>query len=340
MVNYREAGVDIDAADDAKTRIAGLARGTFNASVLTQIGSFGGMFRPDFSAYRDPVLVSSTDGVGTKIQVARALGVHDTIGYDLVAHCVNDILVQGAVPLFFLDYIAAGKLDPVRVEQIVSGLARACSEFGCPLVGGETAEMPGTYAEDDYDLAGFIVGVVDRDRALTGEHVRPGDQLIGLPSTGLHTNGYSLARRVLFEVLGHAPTAELPELGGSVGAALLASHRSYLKAFEPLIERRLVRALAHITGGGLPGNLPRVLPQGLGARIRRASWEVPALFRLIERGGDVAQDEMYRTFNMGVGMVAVVAPESLHAVEHSLERRGEVSWLIGSVVEGNGVVFE
>jgi phosphoribosylformylglycinamidine cyclo-ligase len=338
-MDYRDAGIDISAADEAKDRIKTLAKGTFNASVLSEIGSFGGLFRPDFSRYKEPVLVSSTDGVGTKIQVARLAGVHDTVGYDLVAHCVDDILVQGAVPLFFLDYIALGKMDPLRVEQIVAGFARGCSEFGCPLIGGETAEMPGTYAADDYDLAGFIVGVVDRERALP-QPAREGDVLLGLPSAGLHTNGYTLARKVYFDVLGHGVETHLPELGTTVGKALLAPHRSYLAALEPLLERRKIRALAHITGGGFQGNIPRVLPAGLGVKIRRGAWEIPSLFRLIQAGGRVSDDEMFRTFNMGVGMIVVVAPEDLHEVEHSLERRGETSFVIGSVVAGSGVAFE
>jgi phosphoribosylformylglycinamidine cyclo-ligase len=338
-MDYREAGVDISAADAAKARIKGLARATFNASVLTEIGSFGGMFRPDLSRYREPVLVASTDGVGTKIKVAILAGVHDTVGYDLVAHCVDDILVQGAVPLFFLDYVALGRMDPVKVEQIVAGFARACAEFGCPLIGGETAEMPGTYAEDDYDLAGFIVGVVEKEKALP-RGVREGDVLLGLPSAGLHTNGYSLARKVLLEALGHRVDTHLPELGTTVGRALLAPHRSYLAALEPLLERDKVRALAHITGGGFPGNIPRVLPEGLGARLRRGSWEVPPLFRLIQAGGGVSDEEMERTFNLGVGMIVVVSPSDLHEVEHSLERRGETSFVIGSVVAGAGVSWE
>jgi phosphoribosylformylglycinamidine cyclo-ligase len=339
-MDYREAGVDISAADEAKARIKALARGTFNPGVLSEIGSFGGMFRPDLGSYREPVLVASTDGVGTKIQVARAMDVHDTVGYDLVAHCVNDILVQGATPLFFLDYIALGTMDPVRVEQIVSGFARGCSEFGCPLLGGETAEMPGTYAPGDYDLAGFIVGIVERERALTGQAVREGDVLLGLPSSGLHTNGYSLARKALFEGAGLGVDSHLPELGTTVGQALLSPHRGYLGALEPLLERRKVRALVHITGGGFPGNVPRVLPAGLGARIRTSSWPVPPLFRLIQAGGKVPDAEMYRTFNMGVGMIVVVGPGDLHEVEHSLERRGETSYVVGHVERGSGVVLE
>ncbi len=338
-MDYREAGVDISAADDAKERIKALAKGTFNAAVLSEIGSFGGMFRPDFARYEEPVLVASTDGVGTKIRVAAMAGIHDTVGYDLVAHCVNDILVQGAVPLFFLDYIALGRMDPTKVASIVAGFSRACSEFGCPLIGGETAEMPGTYAADDYDLAGFIVGVVDRSRAIP-RGVSEGDVLIGLPSAGLHTNGYSLARKVLFETLGHRVDTHLPELGTTVGSALLAPHRAYLAALEPLIERRKIHALIHITGGGFPGNIPRVLPEGLGVRIRRSSWRVPPLFQLIQSGGRIPDDEMFRTFNMGVGMIVVVSPDDLHDVEHSLERRGETSFVMGNVVAGGGVLVE
>jgi phosphoribosylformylglycinamidine cyclo-ligase len=262
------------------------------------------------------------------------------VGQDIVNHCVNDILVQGAVPLFFLDYLALGRMDAARVEDIVSGLARACAEAGCPLIGGETAQMPDVYAPDDYDLAGFIVGVVERSRALTGQRVRAGDHLLGLFSSGLHTNGYTLARRVLFDVMGLDVHARLPELDTTLAQALLAPHRSYLSALEPLLERDKIAALAHITGGGFPGNVPRVLPPGLGARIHTDSWAPPPLFQLIQRGGNVPREEMYRTFNMGVGMVVVVSPADLHEVEHSLERRGEPSVLIGTVVEGEGVVLE
>jgi phosphoribosylformylglycinamidine cyclo-ligase len=338
-MDYREAGVDIAAADAAKARIKSIARGTFNAAVLSEIGSFGGLFRPELSSYREPVLVASTDGVGSKIQVAIAAGVHDSVGYDLVAHCVNDILVQGALPLFFLDYLALGRMDPERVDAVVRGVARGCAEFDCPLIGGETAEMPDSYAPGDYDLAGFIVGVVERARALPAG-VAAGDLLLGLPSAGLHTNGYSLARKVLFERLGHRVDTRLPELGGTLGEALLAPHRAYLAALDPLLERGKLRALAHITGGGFPGNIPRVLPDGLGARVRPGAWQVPPLFRLIQRGGGISDAEMYRTFNMGIGMVAVVAPADLHEVEHSLERRGETSFVIGSIEAGSGVVME
>lgn len=338
-MDYKSAGVDIAAADVAKARIKALARGTFNAGVLSEIGAFGGLFRPELGGYEEPVLVASTDGVGTKIQVARQAQRHDTVGYDLVAHCVNDILVQGASPLFFLDYIALGRMDPLRVEAIVAGFARGCREFGCPLIGGETAEMPGTYAEDDYDLAGFIVGVVERSRALPAG-VRESDVLVGLPSAGLHTNGFSLARRILFDACGYKTSTHVPELGGTLGEALLAPHRGYLQALEPLLERRKLRALCHITGGGFPGNLPRVLPEGLGAVVRRGSWEVPPLFRMLQARGKVEDEEMYRTFNMGIGMIAVVSPDDLHDVEHSLERRGETSFVIGRVAPGEGVAWE
>jgi phosphoribosylformylglycinamidine cyclo-ligase len=339
-LDYREAGVDISAADEAKSRIKALAHDTFNASVLSEIGSFGGMFRPDLARYREPVLVSSTDSVGTKTKVAAMAGVHDTVGYDIVAHCVNDILVQGAVPLFFLDYLAVGRIDVDRVEAIVRGVARGCSELGCPLVGGETAQMPDVYAPEDYDLAGFIVGVVDRDLALTGAAVRDGDVLLGLPSAGLHTNGYTLARKALFETAGYRIDAYVDDLRATLGAALLAPHRSYLAALEPLLERRKLRALAHITGGGFRGNIPRVLPKGLRARVRKSAWPVPPIFRLIQKAGSVPEDEMYRTFNMGIGMVVVVGPQDLHDVEHSLERRGETAHVIGSVEKGEGVVLE
>jgi phosphoribosylformylglycinamidine cyclo-ligase len=339
-MDYRDAGVDIDAAEQAKARIGPLARRTFTPGVLSDIGSFGGMFRPDLGGYREPVLVASTDGVGTKVKVAAAARRNGSVGHDIVNHCVNDILVQGAVPLFFLDYLALGRMDPALVEEIVGGVAAACADVGMPLLGGETAEMPDVYEAGQYDLAGFIVGVVERECALTGERVRAGDHLLGLPSSGLHTNGYTLARRVLLERLGLALEAPVPELGTTLAEALLAPHRSYLGALEPLLERGKLAALAHITGGGFSGNLPRVLPRGLGARLQLSSWTPPPLFRLIQAGGGVTPEEMYRTFNMGIGMVAVVSPSDLHEVEHSLERRGEAPLLIGTVVEGAGVTFE
>ena len=336
-MDYRAAGVDIAAADDAKERIKRLLSSRKSASVLSEIGSFGGVFQPDFSGLKEPVLVSSTDGVGTKIRIARDCGVHDTVGYDLVAHCVNDILVQGAKPLFFLDYIALGKMDPARVESIVSGINRACAEFACPLIGGETAEMPGTYAEDDYDLAGFIVGAMDKGKILPRKDVAAGDVLIGLPSLGLHTNGYSLARKVLLEKMGLRVSDRPPGLGRTVGEALLAPHRSYLAPLWPELQQDRIKALIHITGGGFEGNIPRVLPAGVGARVVTASWPVPPLFTLIAEGGPVARDEMFRTFNMGIGMILVVSPDTADQLESSLRARGEETFRIGELVTGDGV---
>jgi len=337
-MDYRQAGVDLHGAAEAQRRIAERARTTFNPSVLSSIGTFGALFQPDFSSYREPVLVASTDGVGTKIHVAVAAGRHDTVGYDLVSHCINDILVQGATPLFFMDYVAVGRLDPGTVDAVVEGVARACREFGCPLIGGETAEMPGTYAPGDYDLAGFIVGVVERDRVLTGSRVREGDLLLALPSSGLHTNGYSLARKVLLEAMGRDVHSVLPT-GETVAEALLAPHRCYLPALGPLLDAGRLRAMAHVTGGGIPGNLPRVLPAGLGACVRREAWTPPELFLLIQREGRIDEEEMFATFNMGVGMILVVAPEELGNVQRNLESRSEGSTLIGSVVAGAGVSF-
>lgn len=336
-MDYRAAGVDIGAADEAKDRIKRLLSKSKSAAVLSEIGSFGGVFRPDFSGLKEPVLVSSTDGVGTKIRVARDCGVHDTVGYDLVAHCVNDILVQGARPLFFLDYIAMGRMDPARVESLVSGINRACDEFGCPLIGGETAEMPGTYAEDDYDLAGFIVGVMDRRNILPRPDVKAGDILLGLPSVGLQTNGYSLARKVLLEKMGLTVHDGHNELPGTVGEALLAPHLSYLKALWPELEQNRIKALVHLTGGGFQGNIPRVLPKGVGAKVDTTAWPVPPVFKLIAGGGPVERDEMFRTFNMGIGMIVVVAAETLTEVQASLGARGEACYRIGELVTGDGV---
>jgi len=336
-LDYRGAGVDIAAADEAKDRIKRLLSKSKAASVLSEIGSFGGVFRPDFSGLTEPVLVSSTDGVGTKIRVARDCGIHDTVGYDLVAHCVNDILVQGARPLFFLDYIALGRMDPSRVESIVRGIHRACEEFGCPLIGGETAEMQGTYAADDYDLAGFIVGVMDRPNILPKSDVKAGDVLLGLPSVGLQTNGFSLARKVLLEKMGLTVQDRHADLPGTVGEALLAPHLSYLKALWPELEQRRIKALVHITGGGFQGNIPRVLPRGVGARVETNTWPVLPVFKLIAAGGPVEKDEMFRTFNMGLGMIVVVAAERVAETQTSLGARGEACYRIGELVEGEGV---
>jgi phosphoribosylformylglycinamidine cyclo-ligase len=337
-LTYAAAGVDIDAQDRALAKVKTLARSTFTPGVLTEIGSFGGMFTLDPADPAGPVLVASADGVGTKLRVAQMAGVHDTIGQDLVNHCVNDILVQGARPLFFLDYLAAGALDPDVAVKVVSGLARACSANGCALLGGETAEMPGFYQAGDFDLAGFIVGSVRRDRALPRPGVAAGDALVALPSTGLHTNGYSLARKVFFELLAVTVDTHVPDLGHTVAEELLAVHRSYLGEVMPLVERGLIKAAAHITGGGIPDNLPRVLPAGVGAEIYPDSWSEPAVFRLIREVGRVPEREMRRTFNLGVGMILVVAAEHLDGVLAALAPSlpGRV---IGQCVAGAGVRY-
>jgi phosphoribosylformylglycinamidine cyclo-ligase len=335
-MEYKSAGVDIDAGNETVRRIRALARGTFTPGVLSDIGSFGGLFRLDRDRYEEPVLVSSADGVGTKLKVAFMTGRHDTVGADLVNHCVNDILVQGAEPLFFLDYLATGRLSPAVAEQVVSGVARACRENGCALIGGETAEMPGFYADGEYDIAGFIVGVVERSRVIDGKSIVPGDVLIGLPSEGLHTNGYSLARRVLFEIAGWRADTFVAELGTTVGDALLASHRSYLSLVRPLLERQSVRGLAHITGGGITENLPRVLPEGCAAEIDLQAWNVPALFRLLQERGQIVREEMFRAFNMGIGLVIVCPAREAERVINMLARAGEPHAVrIGFVVSGN-----
>ena len=337
-MTYAAAGVDIDAAAKAKRRIRDLARATFTRGVLTDIGSFGALFRLEPGRFSDPLLVSSCDGVGTKLKLAFMTGIHNSVGYDLVSHCVSDILVQGARPLFFLDYIACGRLEPGVVEQVVTGLARGCRETGCALIGGETAEMPDFYAPGEYDLAGFIVGVVDRPRLIDGSGIRPGDVLLGLASVGLHTNGYSLARRLFFEKLRMRPGDPVPELGATVAELLLAPHRSYYEQIEPLLDRGVLKGLAHITGGGITDNLPRILPQGAAAQVRRGSWPVLPLFGYIQREGNVDAAEMYRTFNMGVGMIAVVGRADLPAVRGHLAAMGEPCYEIGEIVEGNRVV--
>jgi phosphoribosylformylglycinamidine cyclo-ligase len=340
-MDYRSAGVDIDAATRAMKGIGDLVRGTFTPGTLGDVGNFGGLFRLDREAYREPVLVASTDGVGTKLKVAFACARHDTVGYDLVSHCINDILVQGARPLFFLDYLALGKLVPEVVEAVVSGLARACREFGVALLGGETAEMPGFYPPGEYDLAGTIVGVVERDAVIDGSSLKPGDCLLGLRSTGLHTNGYSLARKIFFEQEGLKPESPVDELGMSVGDALLESHRCYVSLFEGLLQKKLVKAMAHITGGGLTDNIPRVLPPGTSARIDLGSWSLPPIFRYLRDRGEIAQPEMLRTFNVGIGMVAMVAEDDLEEAEEMLSQVGEKPFLVGKIIEGDRqVVYE
>jgi len=336
---YRDAGVDIDAANRATEKIKELARATFNARTLSEIGSFGGMFDGAFPNLRQPVLVASADGVGTKLKIAFATGIHNTVGRDLVNHCVNDILVQGARPLFFLDYIATGRLAPDTIASIVEGIANGCRENGCVLLGGETAEMPGFYADGEYDVAGFIVGVVDREKVINGHAIEPGDVVLGLPSNGLHTNGYSLARKLFFEVAGYAPDTYLDELGETVGAALLKPHLSYLRAVEGLLDLRMIKGLAHITGGGLLENIPRILSKGTSVEIKRGSWPVLPIFELIQRLGSIEEAEIFRTFNMGIGMAVVCAPTAATQIEQHFAPQGQAIYRIGSVVLGNREVL-
>jgi phosphoribosylformylglycinamidine cyclo-ligase len=337
-MDYKASGVDIDAGNETVRRIRSLARGTFTPGVLSDIGSFGGLFRLDRNRFEDPVLVSSADGVGTKLKIAFMTGRHDTIGADLVNHCVNDILVQGAEPLFFLDYLATGRLSPLVAEQVVAGMARACRENGCALIGGETAEMPGFYADGEYDIAGFIVGAVDKAKLVDGRTIVPGDVLIGLPSSGLHTNGYSLARRVFLERAGMKPATYVPELGSSLGDALLATHRSYLGIVRPLLERGLVKGLAHITGGGITENLPRTLPEGCAAEVDLRSWTVPPIFRLLQERGAIGLDEMLRAFNMGVGLIVVCAATHAQRVLNLAANAGEKAFRLGLVIAGEHAV--
>jgi phosphoribosylformylglycinamidine cyclo-ligase len=338
-MDYRQAGVDIEAGNAVVRRIRALARGTFTPGVLSEIGSFGGLFHLGAAAIEDPVLVASADGVGTKLRVAFMAGVHDTIGRDLVNHCVNDILVQGAQPLFFMDYLATGRLEPEVAVQIVEGLATACRENGCALLGGETAEMPGFYADGEYDVAGFIVGAVARARIVDGGRIAPGDVLIGLPSSGLHTNGYSLARRIAFDLAGLRVDSHVPDLGTTVGEALLVPHRSYLPVIRPLLGDGIIKGMAHITGGGITDNLPRVLPPGTEAVVHLASWEVPAIFRWLAAAGRVAEDEMRRAFNMGIGLIIACAAPEAGVVLDRLHAAGEAgAAVIGAVRAGNGSV--
>jgi len=332
-MDYRQSGVDIDAGNETVRRIRSLARATFTPGVLSEIGSFGGLFALDTAGVRNPVLVSSADGVGTKLKVAFMTGTHHTIGTDLVNHCVNDILVQGARPLFFLDYLATGRLAPEIAEQVVAGVARGCRDNGCALIGGETAEMPGFYADGEYDIAGFIVGVVERDSILDGRTIAAGDAVIGLPSSGLHTNGYSLARRVLFDVAGLSPDHRHPELHDSIGAVLLATHRSYLRVVAPLLDAGILKGLAHITGGGLTENLPRVLPEGCRAVITIGSWSIPPIFSLLQRLGTIDQHEMFRAFNMGVGVALVCASADTSRVLAMLKATGESAAVQIGVIE-------
>jgi len=335
-MRYADAGVNISLAEQAKQRIRTLAGRTFTRGVLAPVGGFASLFRLDCHRWRDPVLVASADGVGTKLKVAFLMNVHSTVGADLVNHCVNDILVQGAEPLFFLDYLAMGRMDPRVVEQVVEGLSRACKQAGCALVGGETAEMPGFYAPGEYDLAGFIVGVAESKRLLTPQSgsVHPGDVLIGLPSSGLHTNGYSLARKLVFEAAKLSPESYVAEVENKIGAELLKPHRCYWPLLKNLVRRGQLSAMAHITGGGITGNLPRVLPRNTQAVVELGSWPVPGIFSWLQRVGKIPQEEMLRTFNCGIGMILVVPPKNLKRVEAELRRRREKAYHIGRIEPG------
>ena len=339
--SYRDAGVNIDQAHLAKKKIWALARRTFTGGVLTNIGGFGGLFRLRQNSFSQPVLVSSVDGVGTKLKIASATGIHHTVGKDLVAHCVNDVLVHGATPLFFMDYIATGKVVPEVIAKVVVGIAEGCREASCALLGGETAEMPGFYQEGEYDLAGFIVGIVEKARIINGSTIRPGHVIFGLPSTGLHTNGYSLARKLLLENSGYTVDSELPELKQTVGTVLLAPHLNYFRWLKPLIDRKLIQGMAHITGGGLTENIPRILPRNCKACIRLGSWPVLPIFGLLQKLGKVGDFEMLRTFNMGVGMVIIVSPKDMPKVALHFRRRKEGLYLIGEIRSGKSrVVYE
>jgi phosphoribosylformylglycinamidine cyclo-ligase len=337
-MRYKDAGVNIDEADRAVASIRTMARRTFSKNVLTDIGSFGGGFL--LKGYKEPVLVSSADGVGTKLKLAFLTGQHSTIGEDLVNHCVNDIAVQGAVPLFFLDYFSVGKLDAVVAAQVVSGMARGCKASGCALIGGETAEMPGLYAQGEYDLAGFIVGAVEKKRMITGQSIKPGDILLGLPSNGLHTNGYSLARKLLFEVAGHTHTTQLDELEGSIAEELLKTHRSYLKPIRALHDAGILKGAAHITGGGITENTPRILPQGMGVHIQAGSWPVLPVFEVLRSIGRIPEEDWRRTFNLGIGMILVVSPRQLAEASKLLKKLREPFYRIGEVVKGRGVTYK
>ncbi len=335
-VSYSDAGVSIDTANEAVKKISQYAKATFNERTLTNIGSFGGMFDAKFPEMSEPILVSSADGVGTKSKLAFETGIHRTIGQDLVNHCVGDILVQGAKPLFFLDYFATGKLSADITASVVEGLSIACRENGCVLLGGETAEMPGFYADGEYDLAGFIVGVVDRSNVITGENIESGDAVLGLPSVGLHTNGYSLARKLFFEI-GRFSVEDTPEelLGETVGTALLAPHKSYLPVLEGLLDKQIIKGLAHITGGGLLENIPRILPENVSVEIKRGTWEELPVFGLMQKLGNVEDKEMYRTFNMGIGMTIICAENDKEQIIAHIKNLGEECFEIGKVFEGD-----
>lgn len=334
-ISYSDAGVSIDNANLAVAKIREFAKSTFNERTLTEIGSFGGMFSAAFPEMSEPVLVASADGVGTKLKVAFLANVHNTVGQDLVNHCVNDILVQGARPLFFLDYFATGKLEPEVTAAVVEGMAKACRENGCVLLGGETAEMPSMYSAGEYDLAGFIVGVVDKAKVIDGKSVKTGDVVLGLSSNGLHTNGYSLARKLLFETGKYSILSVLPEMHAALGEVLLKPHKSYLPVLKDLLDAGKIKGLAHITGGGLLENIPRILPENVSVEIRRGTWNELPIFGLMQNLGNVEDREMFRTFNMGVGMVVICAPEDSEALKNHFHNSGETCDEIGRVTGGN-----
>ncbi len=338
-VTYASAGVDISSGDRTKQRIKYLAQKTFTRNVLSDIGGFGGLFKLDTTKFTQPVLVSSADGVGTKLKIAFELNMHHTVGADLVNHCVNDIAVQGATPLFFLDYLATGTLDGGVIERIVTGIAEACHANGCALIGGETAQMPGFYQDGEYDLAGFIVGAVDRDKLITGAKIAIGDVLIGLPSTGLHTNGYSLARKLFFEVAGYKPDQYINALKDKAGAALMKTHRSYLAIIKKLAAADLVTGMAHVTGGGITENLPRILPKGIAASVDTGSWTIPPIFEHLRELGSVEQAEMLRTFNLGIGLILVVPADKFKRAKSLLDRASEKFYVIGRTVKGDSRVI-
>ncbi|MDH5739279.1 MAG: phosphoribosylformylglycinamidine cyclo-ligase [Nitrospira sp.] len=336
MTTYREAGVDIDAGDEFVDRIKPLVRSTFRPEVLTDLGGFGGLFGLQTGKYKEPVLVSGTDGVGTKLKIAFMMDKHDSVGIDLVAMCVNDIAVSGAEPLFFLDYFATGKLSVSKAQEVVAGIAEGCRQAGCALIGGETAEMPSFYPDGEYDLAGFAVGVVDRSKIIDGQSIAPGDVVLGLASSGLHSNGYSLARRVLFDQAKLTAASRLAEIERSIGEILLTPTRIYAKQILALIEQFSIKGIAHITGGGITENLPRVFPNGVGARITRKAWPVPPIFDVIGRLGQVDRDEMFRVFNMGIGLIVVVSQNTVDAVMARIDALGERGFVIGEIVATKG----
>lgn len=333
-VPHTDAGVDLSNGERARERITYLAQKTFNRNVLSGLGGFGALFRLDLQRWKNPILVSSANGVGAKLKVAFELGMHRTVGADLVNHCINDIAVQGATPLFFLDYLASGKLDPEVTESVVTGLAEACKASGCVLIGGETAQMPGFYTSAEYDLAGFIVGAVDRDKMVTGAEIKAGDVLVGLPSTGLHTNGYSLARKLLFDVAGYQPMQYVTAIKEKAGAALIKTHRSYLHVIQKLVTAGVTTGMAHITGGGITENLPRILPKNTAAQIEIGSWPIPLIFEHLRALGNISQEEMMRTFNMGIGLIAAIPAAKFTRTKNLFDRAEEKFYVIGRVVKG------